>query len=327
MYNDYPTVYETMTNNNIVYVVILGLVALLIVIFTVLSLGKIYKKANRSAISAWIPIYNILVLLEIVNLPKWYIFLLLIPIVNIFIIIKIYFTLAKLFRKSKLFALGMLFVPVIFYPILAFGNSEYIGINLMAIGGKTQAVDIPVIANEEDKNPIVHEEEDVKSENIGISIGGGVYQKDYTNNLLEVDKNQEILKKPNLINSENVKKQPLDSLTSSFITQIPEEPIKEEHEPTIGISFPDPLGQIPNTNDIKLSTPEIIKPINSVSTEQVNTISNNNINEIDIFAKTNNVPKQENKNSETSEFITCPKCGAKLKNNVSTCFLCGTKLN
>lgn len=343
MYNDYPTAYETVINNNIIYITILGVVILLMLLLTLFSLGKIYKKANRSAISAWIPIYNILVLLEIVNLPKWYIFLLLIPIVNIFIGIKVYFTLTKLFRRSKSFAIGMLFLPVIFYPILAFGNSEYIGINLMAIGGKTQAVDIPVITNEEDKNPIVHEEADIKSENIGISIGGGVYQKDYTSNLLEVDKNQEIIKKPDLINSNNIKKPPFDPSKASFLTQIPEEPVKEETTPTIGINFPEPLVQMTNTDNNKLFTQESEKPVNVTPIEHINPVNTNTSNETSTFNTTNNVPKQENEtnifnttnniqkresdNIENSDFITCPKCGAKLKKGVNACFLCGTKLN
>lgn len=358
MYNDYPTAYETVINNKIIYITIFGIIILLMLLLILFSLGKIYKKANRSAISAWIPIYNILVLLEVVNLPKWYIFLLLIPIVNIFIGIKVYFTLAKLFRKSKPFALGLLFLPVIFYPILAFGSSEYIGINLMAIGGKTQAVDIPIITNDEDKNPIVHEEADTKSENIGISIGGGVYQKDYTNNLLEVDKNQEILKKPDLINSNNMKKSPVDPSKASFITQMPEEPVKEETTPTIGISFPEPLAQVTNTNN-ELPMQETLKSASTTSLEHPSPATTNTINEMSIFNPVNNIseqkndisifnttsnvpeqkgkigifnttndtPKQENKSMETPGFITCPKCGAKLKSNVNTCFLCGTKLN
>lgn len=325
MYNDYPTAYETVINNNIIYMTIVSIILLLIVIFTFISLGKIYKKANRSAISAWIPIYNKLVLLEIVNLPKWYIILLLIPIVNIFINIKIYFTLAKLFRRSKSFALGMFFLPFIFYPILAFSSSEYVGINLMAMEGKTQAVDIPVMINEQDQNPTIHEERDIKSENIGISIGGGVYQKDYTNTLLQVDENQEIMKKPNLI--DNRKRPPvLDPTKASFITQIEEEPVKEEEtnsSQTVGISFPEPLSKI-ETNPLPMEKITIPEPSPTISTNQIN------YEQEPIFKQTeDNTTNNETITPEISEpgFVTCPKCGAKVKSDAKACFLCGTKLN
>lgn len=301
MYNSYPIVYETINNSNVylVYLIIFGSILLLLILTLFISLSKIFKKANRSAFSAWVPIYNLLVLLEIVNLPKWYLILLLVPILNIYIIIKLYFNLAMSFRKSKLFAVELILFPFIFYPVLAFSNSEYIGINLMAREGKTTAAEVPVLVKEEDKNPIVHDEVDTKSANIGISIGGGVYQKNYTNNLLEVDKNQEIIKKPDLISSQTEKKQPLDFSKSSFITQTLDEPIKKETPPPTGINFPEPIIQKQNINNITQSALE--------GDESSQSLSNQNV--------------------EKPSFITCPKCGAKLKNGVYTCFLCGTKLN
>lgn len=42
----------------------------------------------------------------------------------IFLII---FQMAKVFGKGFLFGLGLLFLSVIFFPVLAFGDSRYIG--------------------------------------------------------------------------------------------------------------------------------------------------------------------------------------------------------
>ena len=75
MYDDYPTVIESTVENNMIYLIILGIIFIGVFVFSLISLAKVFKKANRSGISAIIPIYNIIVLLEITNYPKWYILL------------------------------------------------------------------------------------------------------------------------------------------------------------------------------------------------------------------------------------------------------------
>lgn len=199
MYDDYPTIYETTLSNTLVYVIIFSTILLTIILFTIFSIAKVYKKSNRSFISAWLPIYNTLVLLEMVNMPKITFIILLIPVINIFMYYRIYILLAASFRKDKKFALGLLFLPFIFFPILAFGKDEYIGINLKAMEGKSEVNYNPVII-EDNQNITVNEVKDSDVNSSNISIGGGVYQKDYTNSLLNVDySNQAVLNK----NTEN----------------------------------------------------------------------------------------------------------------------------
>lgn len=65
------------------------------------------------------------VLLNIVRRPLWWIILLLIPIVNIVIGILVFVDLARAFGKGVGFAIGMLLLPFIFLPILAFGGAQY----------------------------------------------------------------------------------------------------------------------------------------------------------------------------------------------------------
>ena len=196
MYDDYPTIYETTIDQNFIYWIILGVILLILFIITLFSLGKIFKKANRSGVSAFIPFYNILVLLEITNKPKYFFLFYLIPGVIFLFYLFTMFSLARLFRKSQGFAFGLTFFPFLFYPILAFSDSEYIGINLAAMEGKSTTIDVPKVVEEEEENPVIHEEQDEASRNINISIGGGVYQKDYTNTLLHVDQQQTISMEP-----------------------------------------------------------------------------------------------------------------------------------
>lgn len=103
--------------------IIMGIVAAAFAILMIASLWKIYAKAGKPGWAAIIPIYNIIVLLEIVKKPTWWIILYLIPIVNIIVLFIIYVELAKAFGQGVGFALGLIFLSIIFIPLLAFSKS------------------------------------------------------------------------------------------------------------------------------------------------------------------------------------------------------------
>lgn len=94
-------------------------------VFYLFCMWKIYVKAGKPGWAAIVPIYNILVQLEIVGRPWWYLLLLFVPVVNVVISIMILFDLAKVFGKSTGFGFGLLFLSFIFIPILAFGDAQY----------------------------------------------------------------------------------------------------------------------------------------------------------------------------------------------------------
>ena len=105
-----------------ILLIYLGLFALLIV-----SEWKIFTKANKPGWACLIPIYSTLVLLEIIGKPWWWIFLFFIPIVNLVFAIWMINLLSKSFGKDEAFTVGLLLIPIIFYPILGLGSSKYIG--------------------------------------------------------------------------------------------------------------------------------------------------------------------------------------------------------
>jgi hypothetical protein len=105
---------------------------LIVAVFFAVCLWKIFVKAGKPGWAAIIPIYNCIVMFEIVGMPSWYVVLLFVPIVNIVIAIKMVIKLAKAFGKSGAYAAGLIFLPVIFYPMLAFGKSQYVGMGTMA---------------------------------------------------------------------------------------------------------------------------------------------------------------------------------------------------
>lgn len=98
-----------------------------VLILTLVSLWKIYEKAGEPGWAAIIPIYNFVILLKIVEKPVWWVILFIIPVVNIVIIILVYFRLGKMFGKSDGFSIGLILLSFIFLPILAFGDDVYQG--------------------------------------------------------------------------------------------------------------------------------------------------------------------------------------------------------
>lgn len=90
----------------------------------IISFWKIFTKGNKPGWASLIPFYNMIVLTQIADLSIVYFILLLVPIVNIYAIIKIYINIAKKFGKSSSFAIGLVFLPIIFFPILAFSDEE-----------------------------------------------------------------------------------------------------------------------------------------------------------------------------------------------------------
>ena len=107
--------------------IVMLLVQLVIVVVTVASMWKIFTKAGQPGWAALVPIYNIVVLLQIVGKPIWWIVLMLIPLVNIVVAVILSVAVAKSFGKGAGFGIGLMLLSFIFYPILAFGDAQYVG--------------------------------------------------------------------------------------------------------------------------------------------------------------------------------------------------------
>ena len=105
----------------------MGLVWLAVLVLIIAALWKIFVKAGEPGWAAIVPIYNLVVMLKIVGRPVWWIVLLLIPFVNLIVAFILAFDMAKVFGKGAGFALGMIFLAPIFYPILGFGSAKYQG--------------------------------------------------------------------------------------------------------------------------------------------------------------------------------------------------------
>lgn len=99
---------------------------LIVYLFFSYCLYKIFQKAGREdAWAAFIPIYNTIVLLEIVKKPIWWFIMLFIPFVNLIFIIMIYDRLSKFYGKATLMTVLLVILPFIGLPLLAFGDAAY----------------------------------------------------------------------------------------------------------------------------------------------------------------------------------------------------------
>lgn len=124
-------------------------------VLTIIFMWKIFEKAGEKGWKALIPVYNAYTLFKLVWNTKmfWTVFaiiagaialgtvavainnddfsailaiLCLLAVIPVFIIeIKVIFKLGEAFGKGPLFNIGLLFLSVIFYGILAFDDSKY----------------------------------------------------------------------------------------------------------------------------------------------------------------------------------------------------------
>ena len=115
-----------MENTNIIIILSIQLI---FAIFFIVTMWKIFAKAGQPGLCIFVPIYNIYLLLKIAGKPGWWLLLLLIPFVNFVIAILAVAGISRNFGKGNGFILGLIFLPFIFYPILAFGSAKYKEIN------------------------------------------------------------------------------------------------------------------------------------------------------------------------------------------------------
>ena len=104
---------------------------LVIYVLSVIAMWKIFTKVGKPGWASLIPIYNTVVMYQIVGLNPLLIILLFIPFINVIaaIVLSIIqcIRLSKAFGKGVGFTFGLIFLSPIFLLILGFGNDKYIG--------------------------------------------------------------------------------------------------------------------------------------------------------------------------------------------------------
>jgi hypothetical protein len=107
----------------------LGLLAVVtsvvMTLFALAGIGATFSKAGKPAWAAFVPIYNVALLLKLAGRPLWWLLLLCIPFVNLFVFLVMSIDVAHNFGKRAAFGLGLTFLGFVFYPLLGFGSARY----------------------------------------------------------------------------------------------------------------------------------------------------------------------------------------------------------
>jgi hypothetical protein len=107
----------------------------IIEIVWILSLGRsviimiggkeVFKKAYKNENSAFIPILNLFYMLEIADVSTFFGILFFVPFFNLLPLMLMGAGLGKNFKCSGGFTAGLVLLPVVFYPMLAFSDKSY----------------------------------------------------------------------------------------------------------------------------------------------------------------------------------------------------------
>ncbi|MBL8065032.1 MAG: hypothetical protein JNM34_04135 [Chthonomonadaceae bacterium] len=102
---------------------IFGLISYVVMGFALMTLANKTGHKDKN-FWGWIPILNVLLMLEIAELPLWYILLLLVPCVNVGVIIYTWWRIAEKRGKPGPAAIGLI-VPVVgFFIVLWIAFSD-----------------------------------------------------------------------------------------------------------------------------------------------------------------------------------------------------------
>jgi hypothetical protein len=123
----YPTTTTTTSISPVVTIIYLA-----VVVFYIACQWIIFTKAGKPGWAAIIPIYSTIVFLNIIGRSGWWILILFVPIVNLIFLLIFVHELSKAFGHGIGFTLGLIFLSIIFIPILAFGGSKYVRAPQMA---------------------------------------------------------------------------------------------------------------------------------------------------------------------------------------------------
>lgn len=109
------------------YQIICVIITVLLFIINIVGQWVVFTKAGYNGWAAVIPIYHDIVLLKVAKLSLWWLLWCLVPLGGIIVLsVKVCLDIAEAFGKPASFGIGLLLLPFIFFPILAFGKAVYL---------------------------------------------------------------------------------------------------------------------------------------------------------------------------------------------------------
>ncbi len=311
--------------------------SLILSLISIISYAKIFKKAGKPWWASIVPIYNIIVMIEIAKLPMWYIALFFVPIANVYALFKINIEMAKKFGKDTGYGVGMTLLSIIFIPLLAFSDNKY----------ESEEKVTENTNNEFDVNQVINSgiENNVQNNNVNVMTENSVSTIENVQlepvNMMNV--NAEPVVEPqvteiqettdNNINSipveesiptmESVQLEPVNMMDVNV------EPVVEPQVTEIQGTTDNNINSIPVEESIPTMESVQVEPVNmaDVNVEpvvepQVNAFNIPPVTELPEVKETS-ITEQEI-NTELEDKKVCKNCGNELPEIVSICPTCGT---
>jgi hypothetical protein len=105
---------------------VMCVIYLAIAVLVIAGFWKTFSKAGEPGWAAIVPIYNLVILCKVAGKPWALIFLILIPLVGPLILyILLGLGVAQNFGKGAGYGIGLALLPMVFYPMLGFGDAKY----------------------------------------------------------------------------------------------------------------------------------------------------------------------------------------------------------
>ena len=281
----------------------------------IISYWKIFTKAGKPGWASIVPIYNIVVMLEIAGMSPLFILLFLIPFVNIIVLFMVNIKIANKFGKSSSFGIGMTLLSIIFVPILAFSDNkiennveknvspnEFDAMNVINNGeqplnnAETQMNGAPVI-NIETQNINTMENTDTQS-NLATETTSGTdsVEPSVIDNI------------PENVNPEPVQDAPVVNEEPSAFNQAPE------------AVNPEPVQDAPVVNEEPSAFNQVPEAVNPEPVQDAPNVTEPVINEAPVADIS-----IDNSTTTESDKKICKNCGKEMPTIVSICPECGTE--
>lgn len=102
----------------------IGLVFLGVIIA---GMWKTFEKAGKPGWACLIPFYNLWIMVEISGKESWWFFLYFVPLANMVAPFIVSIGIAERFGKGAGYGIGLALLPLVFYPLLGFGDAQFSG--------------------------------------------------------------------------------------------------------------------------------------------------------------------------------------------------------
>ena len=283
---------------------VIYLVVMINTILSIIAMWKIYTKAGKPGWASIIPIYNIVVLFEIVGLEWWHVLIaIFVPFAFLVYLIVINVKLAKVFGQGTGMILLLIFIPIIGQLVLAFGKSTYNG----QVNYSMNQTNMNNNSTNVNNNDYYYNAEldHMTQGQINEMVRNNMQQGQNTIN------NQQFNNQVNTMNSNNWNQNNINTQNNATLN----------NQGNIN-QMNNPINQANTMNNSNLNQNNINTQSNATLNNQGNINQMNNpINQANTM---NNNIQQSNINQPSTK--TCPTCGSTQALNAIECSVCGSKI-